>query len=397
MATQDIAGSGRDGPDVSYLNDPRIRGIVYQTVVFIAIVGLIYWIVNNTVANLQRANIASGFAFLTGRAGFDISESLIPYSSDSTYARAFLVGLLNTLYVAVVGIITASIVGFLVGIGRLSRNWLIAKVCLVYVEVFRNIPTLLVIFFWYFGVLSVLPDVRGSYALPFDTYLNRRGLFFPAAVWGDGAWLVGLAVLVALALSVLVSRWARARQMATGQIFPVYRTAAALIIGLPLLAYVLAGFPLSFNYPKLGAFNLSGGTQVRPEFLALFLALAFYTAAFIAEIVRAGILGVSKGQSEAASALGLRPGQTMRQVVIPQALRIIIPPLTNQYLNLIKNSSLAIAIGFPDLVAVGGTILSQTGQSIEVVAIWMAIYLGISLTTSGFMNWFNSKMALVER
>ncbi|PYE87210.1 amino acid ABC transporter permease [Phyllobacterium leguminum] len=397
MATQDIAESGRESPGVSFLYDPKIRGIVYQAVVFIAIIGLIYWIVGNTVANLQRANIASGFSFLKGRAGFDVSESLIAYSSDSTYARALLVGVLNTLYVAAIGIVTASIIGFLVGIGRLSRNWLIAKICLVYVEVFRNIPTLLVIFFWYFGVLSVLPEVRESYSLPFSSFLNKRGLFFPDPVWGDKAWLIGVAVLVGLALSVLVSRWARSRQMATGQIFPVYRTAAALIFGLPLLAFILAGFPLSFNYPKLGTFNLAGGSQVRPEFLALFLALSFYTASFIAEVVRAGILGVSKGQTEAASALGLRPGQTMRQVVVPQALRIIIPPLTNQYLNLIKNSSLAIAIGFPDLVAVGGTILNQTGQAIEIVAIWMAIYLGISLATSAFMNWFNGKMALVER
>jgi general L-amino acid transport system permease protein len=397
MASQDIAGSGRESPGVSFLYDPKIRGILYQAVVFIAIVALIYWIVDNTVANLQRARIASGFSFLNGRAGFDISQTMISYTNDSTYARALLVGLVNTLYVAAVGIVTASIVGFLVGIGRLSRNWLIAKICLVYVEVFRNIPTLLVIFFWYFGVLSVMPNVRDSIALPFDSYINNRGLFFPALVWGERSWLIGIALLIGLVLSFLVSRWARQRQMATGQIFPVFRTAAALIIGLPLLAFVLTGFPLSLDYPKLGTFNLSGGAQVRPEFLALFLALSFYTASFIAEIVRGGIMGVSKGQTEAAYALGLRPGQTTRQVVLPQALRIIIPPLTNQYLNLIKNSSLAIAIGYPDLVAVGGTILNQTGQAIEVVAIWMAIYLGISLLTSGFMNWFNAKMALVER
>ncbi|GGA92377.1 amino acid ABC transporter permease [Brucella endophytica] len=397
MATQEIAQSGRESPGVSFLYDPKIRGLIYQAVVFIGIIALIYWIANNTVTNLQRAHIASGWGFLKGRAGFDISQSLIPYTNDATYARALLVGVLNTLYVAVFGIILATVVGFLVGVGRLSRNWLIAKICLVYVEVFRNIPTLLVIFFWYFGVLMVMPVVRQSYSLPLGTYINNRGLFYPSAVWGDKAWLVGVAFLLALVLSFFVARWARARQMATGQIFPVYRTAAALIVGLPLLAFVVTGFPLTFNYPKLGNFNLSGGSHMNPEFLALLLALSFYTASFIAEVVRAGILGVSKGQTEAAYALGLRPGQTMRQVVVPQALRIIIPPLTNQYLNLLKNSSLAIAIAYPDLVAVGGTILNQTGQAVEVVAIWMVIYLGLSLATSGFMNWFNGKMALVER
>lgn len=397
MASQDIAGSGRESPGVSFLYDPKIRGILYQAIAFVAIIGLIYWIVGNTVANLQRANIASGFGFLSGRAGFDISQSLVQYSSDSTYGRALYVGFLNTLYVAAIGIVIASIIGFLVGIGRLSRNWLIRKICLVYVEIFRNIPPLLVIFFWYFGVLSVLPQARESLALPFGSYLNNRGFFLPSIIWGHNAGLIGIAFIVGLVLSFFVGRWARRRQMATGQIFPVYRTAAALILGLPLLAAILTGFPISFDYPKLGTFNLSGGAQVKPEFLALFLALSFYTAAFIAEIVRAGILGVSRGQTEASYALGLRPGTTTRLVVIPQALRIIIPPLTNQYLNLTKNSSLAIAIGYPDLVAVGGTILNQTGQSVEVVAIWMAIYLGLSLITSGFMNWFNAKMALVER
>ncbi|KXF77718.1 amino acid ABC transporter permease [Paramesorhizobium deserti] len=397
MASQDIAGSGRESPGVSFLYDPKIRGILYQAVAFIAIISLIYWIANNTVTNLQRANIASGFGFLKGRAGFDISQSLVQYTSDSTYGRALYVGFLNTLYVAAIGVVTASIVGFLVGIGRLSHNWLIRKICLVYVEIFRNIPPLLVIFFWYFGVLSVLPQARESLSLPFGSYLNNRGIFLPSIIWGDNAGLIGIGFVVGLVLSFFVARWARKRQMATGQIFPVYRTAAALILGLPLLAAILTGFPATLDYPKLGTFNLSGGMQVKPEFLALYLALSFYTAAFIAEIVRAGILGVSKGQTEASHALGLRPGPTMRLVVIPQALRIIIPPLTNQFLNLTKNSSLAIAIGYPDLVAVGGTILNQTGQSVEVVAIWMAIYLSLSLVTSGFMNWFNAKMALVER
>ncbi|MGU3576853.1 amino acid ABC transporter permease [Brucellaceae bacterium C25G] len=382
---------------VSVLYDPRIRGIFYQAIVFIAVVSFVYWVVGNTVANLQKANIASGFAFLNGRAGFDISQSLIAYNSDSTYGRALLVGFLNTLYVAFLGIIIASIVGFLVGVGRLSNNWLIRKLCTIYVEIFRNIPPLLVIFFWYFGVLSVLPQARESLELPFNMYLNNRGFFFPALVWGEGAGIVGSVFLAGLIVAFFVSRWARKRRIQTGQSFRVVWINLALIIGVPLLVLVALGTPVSMDYPTLGTFSLSGGAQIKPEFMSLFLALSFYTAAFIAETVRAGVLGVSRGQSEAAEALGLRPRQSMRLIIIPQAMRIIIPPLSSQYLNLTKNSSLAIAIGYPDLVAVGGTILNQTGQSIEVVAIWMVVYLSISLLTSGFMNWFNAKMALVER
>lgn len=388
---------GSEAPRASFLNDPRIRGLVYQAVVFIALAALVYWIVGNTIENLKRANISSGFGFLDARSGFGIAQTLIPYSSNSTFFDAFVVGLLNTLLVAIVGIIIASIIGFAIGVGRLSRNWLIRKNCMVYVELFRNIPPLLVIFFWYFGVLSVLPLPRDSVDLPFGSFVNSRGFYVPRAIWGDGAWLILLGLAVALVISFFVARWARARQAATGEQFPVFLTAFGLIVGLPSLAYVLAGFPLTLEYPELGTFNMNGGWQVKPEFLSLLLALSFYTASFIAEIVRAGILAVSKGQTEAASALGLRPGSTLRLVVIPQALRIIIPPLTSQYLNLTKNSSLAIAIGYPDLVSVGGTTMNQTGQAIEVVAIWMVIYLGLSLATSVFMNWFNSRMALVER
>jgi general L-amino acid transport system permease protein len=396
MATQETIR--HDEPArVPLLNDPRIRGLLYQILVFAALVIFIYWIVGNTLENLRRANIASGFGFLRGRAGFDISQTLIQYSSDSTFARALVVGLLNTLLVAITGIFTASIVGFIVGIGRLSKNWLIRKICTVYVEVFRNIPPLLVIFFWYLGVLSVLPLPRDSIALPFDSYLNSRGFFLPKMVWEPGAWLIPVGLALGIAMAWFVARRARARQMATGQQFPVLWTSIGLIAGLPLLAFIAAGFPLSIEYPQKGTFNLTGGFQIKPEFIALYLALSFYTASFIAEIVRAGILGVNKGQTEASFALGLRPGQALRLVIVPQALRIIIPPLTSQYLNLTKNSSLAIAVGYADLVAVGGTILNQTGQSIEVVAIWMVVYLGLSLLTSAFMNWFNARMALVER
>lgn len=396
MALPDIARSaGSDRRSLFY--DPKVRGIFFQLLIFVLIFGFIYWIVGNTADNLKRSNIASGFGFLNGRAGFDISDTSIAYSSDSTYGRALLVGLLNTVIVAVIGIVTATVIGFIIGIGRLSRNWLIRKLCTVYVEIFRNIPPLLVIFFWYFGVLSVLPLPRDSYNLPFGSYLNSRGFYFPKPVWGDGAWLILLGLALAVAMSWFVSRRARQRQIATGQQFPIFWTSVGLIVGLPLLAFFAAGMPLSFDFPQQSTFNLTGGFQVKPEFLSLYLALSFYTASFIAETVRAGIIGVSKGQTEAAAALGLRPGAILRLVVVPQAMRIIIPPLTSQYLNLTKNSSLAIAIGYPDLVAIGGTILNQTGQAIEIVLIWMVIYLGLSLITSGFMNWFNAKMALVER
>jgi general L-amino acid transport system permease protein len=396
MASQEtIRDDGASRSSIYY--DPRIRGIVLQVLVFVGLLLFIWWIVGNTIDNLRRANIASGFDFLNRRAGFDIAVSLVPFTSDSTFGQALLAGFLNTILVAVVGIITATIVGFLVGIGRLSTNWLIARICTVYVEVFRNIPPLLVIFFWYLGVLSVLPLPRDSIEFPLDTYLNSRGFFFPKAIWGEGAWLIPVAFVVGIAMAYFVARKAYARQMATGQPFPVLWTSLGLILGLPLLAFVVTGFPVTFETPQLGAFNLVGGWNVKPEFIALYLALSFYTASFIAEIVRAGILGVARGQTEASYALGLRPGHTLRLVVVPQAMRIVIPPLTSQFLNLTKNSSLAVAIGYPDLVAVGGTILNQTGQSIEVVAIWMVVYLSLSLATSLFMNWFNARMALVER
>nr|CAD6616712.1 amino acid ABC transporter permease [Rhizobium sp. TCK] len=381
----------------SYIYDPKFRGLFFQALTLVITIFVGWWIFDNTTENLARSNTASGYQFLNGRAGFDIGQSLIPYTSDSTYGRAIFVGFLNTLLVAAVGIVTATIIGFLIGIGRLSRNWLIAKLCTIYVEVFRNIPVLLVIFFFYKGVLGALPQVRDSLELPFSMFLNNRGLAFPRPIWGDSAILIPIAFVVAIITSLVVARWAKARQAATGQPFHTVWVAAALIIGLPLLAFFLAGMPLTFDYPVAGRFNLTGGSVIAPEFVALYLALAFYTASFIAEIFRAGIKGVPKGQTEAASALGLQPSTTTRLVVMPQAMRIIIPPLTSQYLNLTKNSSLGIAIGFPELVATGGTTMNQTGQAIEVVSIWLAVYLSISIVTSIFMNWFNAKMALVER
>ncbi|GLQ78267.1 amino acid ABC transporter permease [Mesorhizobium huakuii] len=395
MASQEVLRE--ESSRASFINDPKVRSLFFQTLVVIVLFGSVWWIVQNVIDNLQRLHIASGFGFLKGRAGFDISDTPIAYTSDSTYGRAIVVGLINTIIVAVAGIITATIIGFVIGIGRLSHNWLIQKICTVYVEVFRNIPPLLVIFFWYSGVLAVLPAPRDSYHLPFGSFLNQRGFYFPRPVWGEGSWLIFVALLVGIAMAWFVARTARQRQMATGQQFPVLWTSVALIVGLPLLAYVLSGFPLSFDLPKQSTFNLTGGFQVKPEFLSLYLALSCYTAAFIAEIVRAGIRGVSKGQTEAAAALGLRSGSILRLVVVPQAMRIVIPPLTSQYLNLTKNSSLAIAIGYPDLTATAGTVLNQTGQAVEGVLIMMIAYLILSLVTSAVMNVVNARMALVER
>ncbi|MBB4142039.1 general L-amino acid transport system permease protein [Rhizobium rhizoryzae] len=363
-----------------------------------ASVALFVWIITqNTIHNLEKANIASGFGFLQGRAGFDIGQQAIEYNSDSTYGRALLVGLLNTLQVAFFGIITATILGFLVGIARLSHNWLLAKLAQAYVEIFRNIPPLLVIFFWYKGVIAILPQARDSVALPLGGFLNNRGLFFPKAIWGEGSWMIVAALGVAIVASIVIVKWARARQARTGQQFRSGWTSLGLIILLPTVAFLALGAPLTFDYPVAGRFNLSGGTSIGPEFISLYLALSFYTASFIAEIVRGGIKAVPKGQTEAANALGLRANIITRLVVVPQAMRIIIPPLTSQFLNLTKNSSLAVAVGFADIVAVGGTMLNQTGQAVEIVAIWLVIYLSLSLTTALFMNWFNAKMALVER
>ena len=396
MATQDVIHAG-DSAKVSLINDPKARSLFFQALVVLLLVAGVWWIVDNTIQNLRNSGITTGWAFLRGRAGFDISDRLIDYTSDSTFSRALVVGALNTLKVAATGIVLATVLGFLVGVGRLSNNWLVRKICMVYVEIFRDIPPLLVILFWYQGVLAVLPQVRESISLPFNSFLNVRGFYTPAVVWNGS----GMMVLGGLALGVLLSwyvaRRAYARQMATGQRFPVLWTSVALIIGMPLLAYVLSGMPATMDLPQKGGFNLTGGANIKPEFLSLLLALSFYTASFIAEIVRAGILGVSHGQTEAYSALGIRSNVGLRKVVIPQALRIIIPPLTSQYLNLTKNSTLGVAIGYPELYSTGGTILNQTGQAIEVVVIFMIFYLSISLLTSGFMNWFNNKMALKER
>ncbi|MFT4163323.1 amino acid ABC transporter permease [Shinella sp.] len=402
MALADARTGSGEPPKVSLLYNPALRSVAYQVVTFVVIVAAVWYAWHNVVQNLARANMSAGFGFLNSRAGFDIAQTLIAYSSDSTYFRALQVGLINTLVIAAAGIVTATIVGLLVGIGRLSHNWLVARLCTVYVEIFRNIPPLLVIFFWYLGVLALLPSIRSIFQHIQENpdaafFISNRGIYMPAPVFGEGFGVVLGAFLLGVVAAIAFTIWANARQRATGKRPPVLWVNLGLIVLLPLVVHVLMGMPLSLDYPVPGSFNMKGGMVVGPEFLALYLALSLYTASFIAEIVRAGIRGVSKGQSEASYALGLRPGQATRLVVLPQALRIIIPPLTSQYLNLIKNSSLAVAVGYADLVAVGGTILNQSGKSIEIISIWMLIYVSISLITSLFMNWFNAKMALVER
>ncbi len=357
---------------------------------------LIAFVVSNTIANLQRAGLAAGYGFLFDTASFDINQRLVPYDSTSTYGRAFIVGGLNTLLVAALGIVAATVIGFVAGVLRLSRNFLVSRIVTVYVEFTRNVPLLLQVIFWWV-ILLALPRVRDSLAIADVIFLNNRGVRLPAPILEAGAGFVFVALAAALGTTILVARWARARREATGRTFPVGWTGLALVVGLPLVAFLGLGRPVRFDVAVMGRFNLQGGFNVAPELVALCLALSTYTGAFIAEIVRAGILSVSKGQTEAAGALGLPPGLTRRKIILPQALRAIVPPLTSQYLNLTKNSSLAIAIGYQDLVSVGGTILNQSGQALEVISIYMLIFLLLSLFTSALMNWYNRRIALVER
>jgi general L-amino acid transport system permease protein len=387
------AGRGR-----RLLYDPRFRSFVIQAAVLAAVVGLIAWITSNTIENLRRANIASGFGFLSFPAGFDIGQTFISFSSADTIARAFLVGVLNTLVVAVLGIVLATVIGVLVGVARLSPNWLLARLGTVYVETLRNIPLLLFLLFWYRAVLSVLPPPRAGYQLPFAVNLSNRGLMLPAPVLGPGfAWTAWTFALAALA-AILLARWARRRRVETGAAFPTGRVVLALLVLPAAVVFLLTGAPLSFDVPVLQGFNFVGGISLKPELVSLLIGLSAYTASFIAEVVRAGILSVSHGQTEAARALGLSAGQTMRLVVFPQAIRVIVPPLTNQYLNLTKNSTLAVAIGYPDFVAIFvGSVMQRTGQAVEIIFITMLFYLALSLLTAVFMNWFNRRMAIRER
>jgi general L-amino acid transport system permease protein len=397
-ATRSGAAGTLDRPKAPLLYNPKFRGFVYQAALCAAIAFLAWSAIDNAIDNLARANIASGFGFWDQTAGFDISQALIAYTTTSSYGRAFWVGLLNTLLVAAIGIVLATVLGFAVGIARLSRNWLVARLAGFYVETIRNVPLLLQLLFWYNAVLKALPGVRESLVIPGGGFLNNRGLFLPQPLpqpefrWALAA--LGIGVVAALALQF----WARRRQERTGAQAPMLWPVLALVGALPLAVFALSGLPLAFDYPESGRFNIRGGIEVLPEFMALLFGLSVYTAAFIAEVVRAGILSVVKGQTEAAYSLGLRPGPTLRLVVVPQAMRVIVPPLTSQYLNLTKNSSLAVAIGYPDLVQIfAGTVLNQTGQAVEVIAITMAVYLTISLVTSGLMNLYNRRVAVVER
>jgi general L-amino acid transport system permease protein len=381
----------------SLWSDQRFRAIAVQIIVLVLLLAFTAFIAHNTAVNLEKRGIATGFGFLDVPAGFDIATSLIPYNPTMTHGRVFFVGLLNTILVAVLGVIAATIIGFIVGVLRLSPNWLISRIAYVYVESMRNVPLLLHILFWW-SIFLGLPAMRNAMSFGDVLFLSNRGFQAPSPIFEPGFSLVVIAFVVAVAISVAIHRWARKRQEATGQLFPAYWTAAGLIIGLPLLAAAVSGFPLSFEIPEKKGFNFVGGFTITPEFFGLWVALSVYTAAFIAENVRSGIQAVSHGQTEAAFALGLRPSWTTRLIIVPQALRIIVPPLTSQYLNLTKNSSLAIAVGYPDLVAVfGNTSLNQTGQAIEIIAITMAVYLTLSLAISSFMNWYNKKIALVER
>ncbi len=397
--TDDPRFAGGPPPKVSsgsFLYRREVRQAIYQIVLLISVIALFYTIIANTSANLKARNIASGFGFLGSTAGFDIAQTLVEYFNTSSYGRAFIVGLWNTILVAIIGIVLATILGFVAGIARLSSNWLVAKIATLYVETIRNIPLLLQLLLWYFGVLKSLPAPRQSLNAGDAVFLNVRGLYLPKVEGLFSYTMIG-ALLAAVFGAVLISWWSNKRQRATGQRFPSGIAGALVIIVLPTIVFLLTSWPVQIEYPTLQGFNFNGGTVIQPELVAITIGLVVYTGAFIAEIVRAGIVGVPKGQWEAARATGLSNGQLLRLVVIPQAMRIIIPPLTSNYLNLTKNSSLGVAIAYADLVNVAGTILNQTGQAVEVILMIMGVYLTLSLVTSFFMNWFNTKMALVER
>ncbi|MBK1661822.1 amino acid ABC transporter permease [Paracraurococcus ruber] len=376
--------------------DERVRGVVWQLLV-VGIVGSIgYWLWSNTVHNLEVRRIATGFGFLQREAGLPIAESLIEYSPTDTYLRALTVGLLNTLKVAVVGMVLATILGTLIGIARLSKNWLLSKVAAVYVEVIRDLPLLLQLLFWY-AILQALPGPRQAMQPVAGVFLSNRGLKLPWIEWQDAHSFALIAFLLGAAGTWLYRRQALAKRMRDGQPRPVWPVALGGMLVLPLAVWAGFGAPWTVDWPALRGFNFRGGLNVSPEYFALLLGLVLYTAGFIAEIVRAGIQAVPHGQWEAAQALGLHPGQVLKQIVLPQALRVIIPPMTSQYLNITKNSSLAVAIGYQDIVSIANTTLNQTGQAIEGIAIIMLVYLSISLSISLFMNWYNARIALVER
>lgn len=395
MAQTETAPQARAALKFSW-TDKRFRGLIWQVLVVGAVAGLIFWLWRNTVYNLDARRITTGFAFLTREAGMPIADPVIPYKPSDTYLRALSVGVLNTLRVALVGVVLATILGTLIGIARLSKNWLLAKLAAVYVEGIRDLPLLLQIFIWYV-LFQALPPARQSFKPLPGVYLSNRGLFTPTIDWTLAHGLVLLALIAGIATALVYRRRMIERGLREGRRFRIWPVALVLALAPPVIVDIAAGATWVVNWPQLRGFNFSGGTALSPEYVALLVALTTYTAAFIAEIVRAGILSVAKGQWEASEALGLRRGATTRLIVLPQALRVVIPPLTSQHLNLIKNSSLAVAIGYQDIVSVANTTLTQTGQAIEAIAIVMLVFLTISLSISALMNWYNARVALVER
>lgn len=388
----------RDRLKASWIFRPGVRSAVIQFLLLALIALAAWYIFRTTRQNIASQRLVTGFDFLWVESGFSISQTLIPFSEANTYARAFLVGLLNTLFVSAIGVVLATVLGFLVGIGRLSHNWIISRLCGGYVEVIRNLPLLFQILFWYLAVLTSLPVPRQSISLFGDIFINNRGIMIPKPVFGEGFGIVLALAAAGIVLSAVLSALARRHRIRTGADWKTWPAALLFILVLPLSAFFYLGVVVEIDHPVLRGFNFNGGVRIIPEFLALLIALSTYTAGFIAEIVRAGILAVPRGQTEAASALGLRRRSVLRLVVVPQALRVIVPPLTSQYLNLTKNSSLAVSIGYPDLVSVfAGTTLNNTGQAIEILGITMLVYLVISLVISFAMNLYNRRIALKER
>jgi general L-amino acid transport system permease protein len=383
--------------DFSFGN-PTVRAWIYQLIAVVAVLGVVGYLVHNTIINLDNRGITSGFGFLERTAGFGIVQHLIEYTEGDTYARVFLVGLTNTLLVSALCIVFASILGFAVGLARLSDNWLLRKLSNIYIETFRNIPPLLQIFFWYFAVLRNLPGPRQALNAFDLAYVSNRGLYVPWPTYAPGSWPFVIALLLAVAVSYALYRFNRQHQLKTGELRRTWPAAVGMLILFPLLAHLGFGAAMHWDVPQLRGFNFRGGSVMIPELAALTLALSIYTSSFIAEVIRSGIQSVPHGQHEAARSLGLPNPVTLRQVIIPQAMRVIIPPLTSQYLNIVKNSSLAAAIGYPDMVSLfAGSVLNQTGQAIETIAITMGVYLIISLLISMLMNFYNRKIALVER
>lgn len=382
----------------AFWRDKRTRAVITQILVLAFLFAFFAFIISNAQENLRALGKEFGFEFLDAPASYDINQTLIEYDSRDTHSRAALVGLLNTAVVAAAGIVFATIVGFLLGILRLSSNWLASRVVYCYIEITRNVPVLVQILLWHGIIVHTLPHPKKAEVLTGGFVLSNRGLYAPAPEFEPAAWAILIAFLAAVVFSVVFTFWAKKIQRETGKIYPVLWINLGAIVLLPIIAYFASGQPVTLDYPELKGFNFRGGLSIKPEFLALWWALSLYTAAFIAEIVRAGIQAINHGQTEASYALGLRPNRTMRLVIIPQALRVIVPPLTSQYLNITKNSSLAIAIGYMDIVAtLGGITLNQTGKEMECMILVMLIYLCFSLSISLFMNWYNRRIALVER